>query len=679
MASDAVAYSTLIGLHVVLTELNQSEKNFQAFQTSFEAIREITEVNLDTFTRFKKKVHSIQIEEAAVQNSQSRFHSLRVNPSIGDDEMKLIRKIEEVLVKIQNLKIDQLKAECRFIEKDLVEKIISKAIEIFEEVRTLHHVTRDIFKFSLGSIERFHTIVKRSHEAYERYELFKEYQNFLKKYSEEKFLRIPSLEGNLRAFHGLVSEEKERHMERHSCALRIFQSLHSFYLEERAVCLIKTVFPHPIINMPRSVKEFIRKELTGVYIEDFGKKIAEGAYGQVYAVSICGKRYVKKVVTKTESAKRIALDSALLAKQLHAPKYFTQAPFIQHDGYLMERADMDLCRLIRADKVIVKKNWHHFFMQLIHAFRILERNQLVYTDLKLDNVLVFFKKNGFGIDHLGVDIKIADFDSIQTMRPKKYVCNFITLPPETFIYSSKELLFTQKANSWRLGMMFYTMLFGRDLYHDLLKEDHISSKESVKDKILEMTQEEIQSAIKHHLGMIQFRMDVSELNREEFFMQVGKKTAHKKLIQIGKSVVDHPKYQEIRLRKKIEKEEKEYRYRQFLLECGMKEFIDRESKESLRKLFIDEGTRKYFQTHSKEEYVLSMQKIIDKNRLMIENILLKLLQIEARDRLTPEELYREVIEPLELIPDEIVGEFSFEELSYRFKSEEEAAGYKHFV
>jgi hypothetical protein len=174
-------------------------------------------------------------------------------------------------------------------------------------------------------------------------------------------------------------------------------------------------------------------------------------------------------------------------------------------------------------------------------------------------------------------------------------------------------------------------------------------------------------------------MDVSELNREEFFMQVGKKTAHKKLIQIGKSVVDHPKYQEIRLRKKIEKEEKEYRYRQFLLECGMKEFIDRESKESLRKLFIDEGTRKYFQTHSKEEYVLSMQKIIDKNRLMIENILLKLLQIEARDRLTPEELYREVIEPLELIPDEIVGEFSFEELSYRFKSEEEAAGYKHFV
>jgi serine/threonine-protein kinase ULK/ATG1 len=108
-------------------------------------------------------------------------------------------------------------------------------------------------------------------------------------------------------------------------------------------------------------------------------------------------------------------------------------------------------KLIQKEGPFNEKRALFFFRQMMEAFKVLSRSNIMHRDIKPDNILL----------HNG-SIKIADFGFCKPLENQNDMVQTMLGSP---IYMAPEVLkgevYTNKADIWSLGVVLFQMLYGK--------------------------------------------------------------------------------------------------------------------------------------------------------------------------------------------------------------------------
>ena len=103
------------------------------------------------------------------------------------------------------------------------------------------------------------------------------------------------------------------------------------------------------------------------------------------------------------------------------------------------------------------KEIYEILIQLNKILKIMNKNNIVHRDMKLDNILVKFEK-----EHKGFIIKLADYGSSKSLKILSST-KMITTKVGTLPYMSPEILkgekYNYKCDLWSLGIIIYRLYF----------------------------------------------------------------------------------------------------------------------------------------------------------------------------------------------------------------------------
>jgi serine/threonine-protein kinase ULK/ATG1 len=110
-----------------------------------------------------------------------------------------------------------------------------------------------------------------------------------------------------------------------------------------------------------------------------------------------------------------------------------------------------LDKLMQKEGPFPEKRALIFFKQIVEAFKILSRSNIMHRDIKPDNILI---NNG--------TIKIADFGFCKPLENANELAQTMLGSP---IYMAPEVIkgeiYTMKADIWSVGVVLYQMVFGK--------------------------------------------------------------------------------------------------------------------------------------------------------------------------------------------------------------------------
>lgn len=140
--------------------------------------------------------------------------------------------------------------------------------------------------------------------------------------------------------------------------------------------------------------------------------------------------------------------------------------------FVTEYCDGDLGAYLQEKMRIPEKEALGFLKQIISAFQVLNANKIMHRDLKLENIL--YRKNGKNEKIL----KLADFDFAKKGEiATTYLGTKYYMAPE--ILKTSTAYYTNKADLWSLGVVFYKLLYGNYPFKGKTEGNLISNIESL--------------------------------------------------------------------------------------------------------------------------------------------------------------------------------------------------------
>ncbi len=191
------------------------------------------------------------------------------------------------------------------------------------------------------------------------------------------------------------------------------------------------------------------------------KLIGEGAFGEVWQVrhKALGKDFAMKIIEKSYNCKpKEILNEINILKQLDNINIMKLHEVIKTDKFnylIMEYIDgISLLEIIKNEKkhYLEEKRALKIFIQIVKAIEYCQSKNICHRDIKLENILTL--KNDI--------IKLIDFGfAVKTNKEtfQTLLCGSPSyMAPEIV---KKEKYIAQYSDIWSLGVLLYSMLFGR--------------------------------------------------------------------------------------------------------------------------------------------------------------------------------------------------------------------------
>ena len=200
------------------------------------------------------------------------------------------------------------------------------------------------------------------------------------------------------------------------------------------------------------------------YIENYAlyEIIGSGVYGKVYRAinNVDKKEYAIKVIPITKfrenkkleecTVNEINILSNIEAHQ-HIIRYYDMLKTTNNFYFIYEYCNGGtLENLLSKEKKLSERDALQIFKQLMEAFQILNKYNIMHRDMKPDNI---FFHNG--------TIKLGDFGFCKNLNSAEDMARTMLGSP---IYMAPEVLkgeiYSNKADIWSLGVVLYEMVFG---------------------------------------------------------------------------------------------------------------------------------------------------------------------------------------------------------------------------
>ena len=218
------------------------------------------------------------------------------------------------------------------------------------------------------------------------------------------------------------------------------------------------------------------------------KLIGKGSFGEVYLTK--KENYPKILATKridlnsdkTQNMAKYLNYEITIMKELDHPNIIKLIEFIQSKNHIY--VVMEYCNggmlsecLKKSGGTFPVKIIQYIMRQIVEALKYIHSKNIIHRDIKLDNILVNFKKKEDLLNNnlLEAQIKIIDFGLAIRLGPtKKYTDTFIGSP----IHMDPHILgvfdengkmgelqkYNEKADIWSLGSICYEMFTGKTLF-----------------------------------------------------------------------------------------------------------------------------------------------------------------------------------------------------------------------
>lgn len=191
-------------------------------------------------------------------------------------------------------------------------------------------------------------------------------------------------------------------------------------------------------------------------------ELGRGAYSTVYkAINMKTKQEVAIKMVKAEKFKQypkleegtyneISILTNLEACP-HIIRYYDMLKTVNNFYFVYEYCNGGtLEKLLKEQGVLPEKTALVYFSQIIEAFKVLNKHNIMHRDLKPENLLI----------HDGM-LKLADFGFCKPLENEDEISSTMIGSP---IYMAPEVLkgeeYTIKTDIWSLGVVLFRMLYG---------------------------------------------------------------------------------------------------------------------------------------------------------------------------------------------------------------------------
>ncbi|KAM8828544.1 serine/threonine-protein kinase N2 isoform 2-T2 [Spinachia spinachia] len=281
---------------------------------------------------------------------------------------------------------------------------------------------------------------------------------------------------------------------------------------------------HPSIHPPPHRDEGLRmEELNCLSV------LGRGHFGKVLLAEHkkSGKLYAIKALKKGDIVTRDEVDSLMCEKRIFEVINTSQHPFLVNLYGCFQTADHvcfvmayspggDLMTHIHASIFTEKQAWFYSSCVLL-GLEFLHQNQIVYRDLKLDNLLM--DADGF--------VRIADFGLCKEgMGHGDRTTTFCGTPEFLAPEVLTENTYTRSVDWWGLGVLVYEMLVGESPFpgddeeevFDSIVNDEVRYPRFLSPESLSLIQKLLKKNPEMRLGGGE--EDASEIKRHKFFQEM---------------------------------------------------------------------------------------------------------------------------------------------------------------